>query len=77
MDVKVTKEVFTRALKCKDADELLALCKEENIQITKEDAEKFIAQASEQELDLNEVGDLAGGACVGAVSGTFCLGIGV
>lgn len=77
MNIKVSKEVFSRALECKTVEDLLALCEKEGLQISQEDAEKFIAQAGDQELDLNTVNDVAGGFCVGAVSGTFCLGIGV
>lgn len=76
-DIKVSKEVFSRILECKTVEEILSLCEKEGIQLTKEDAEKFLSQMSEQELNLNEVGDLAGGACVGAISGTFCVGIGI
>ena len=78
MDVKISKELFARALECKNVDELLAFCKKENIQLSKEDAEKFLAQVNDQELELNAVSNVAGGEfCVGAVSGTFCVGIGI
>ncbi len=76
MDVKVTKEIFQRALECKSAGELMEFCKEQNIDITPEDAEKFLSQVSEQELDLDTVEQTAGGICFLAVKATFCIGIG-
>ena len=76
-EVKITKELFAQAIQCKDADELIALCKENGIELTMEQAEKFLTQVKEQELTLDNIEDVAGGQfCAGAVS-IPCLGIGI
>ena len=66
--MKLTKEQLERAAACKTADELIALAKAENIELTKEDAEKYLAQLHGSALSLDEIGQVAGG-CLTNVCG--------
>lgn len=75
--MQLTKEQFAKACECKTAEELIAFAKDElKMDITKEDAEKFLAQAAEQALTLDDVDNVAGGLCGAAVS-IGCLGPGI
>ena len=67
-EMKVSKELFQKLAACKSAQEVI---------VSLEDAEKFIAQLSNEELSLENVEKIAGGEpCVGAVS-FGCVGIGI
>ena len=74
---KMSKELFAQAVQCKTAQELVDLCAKNNLSITLEEAEKFLAQTKEGEISLNDAEKVAGGEpCVGAVS-FGCIGIGI
>ncbi len=75
-EVKMTKEQFAGALQCKNADELIAYCASLGYTLTNEDAEKFLSQNDERELSVDNIENVAGGLCAGAVS-CGCLGIGL
>jgi hypothetical protein len=76
-DMKVSKEFLAEALKCATADELLAMCKEKGVALTREEAEKFLEQVKEKELSLDSIEDVEGGqTCIGAVS-IPCVAVGV
>lgn len=60
-----TKEQIEKAAKCKSVDELLELAKAEGVELSKADAEKYFAQLSSGELSLDDMTDIAGGACAG------------
>lgn len=60
-----TKEQIEKAAKCKSVDELLELAKAEGVELSKEDAEKYFAQLSSGELSVDDMTDIAGGACCG------------
>jgi predicted ribosomally synthesized peptide with nif11-like leader len=75
-EVRMTKEEFAGALECKTADELVAYSKEHGYDLSQDDAEKFLSQTKEQELSVDNIEDVAGGLCAGAVS-IACLGIGL
>ena len=50
-------------MKCETADELLALAKEEGFDITKEEAEAYMVEMDDTELDGTMLQNLAGGQC--------------
>ncbi len=75
-EVKLTREQFAKAAECKTPEELIAYCKELGYNLSQEAAEKFLAQSGDQELTVDDVENLAGGICAGAVS-CGCLGIGL
>ena len=58
---EISKEMIMAAMKCKDADELIALAKTDGYEITKEEAEAFMAELTDVELDANTLKHVAGG----------------
>ena len=60
---KLTKDMLEKAMKCQTADELIALAKAEGIEITKEQAESYMNELEDRELDINALDKVAGGHC--------------
>ena len=60
---EITKEMIAKAMKCKDADELRALAKAGGFDITRDEAEAYMAELSDFELDGEELKNVAGGGC--------------
>ena len=58
---KITKEQLEKALECKTAEELMALAKTEGYDITKEQAEAYLAELADWELDRKDLDKVAGG----------------
>ena len=58
---ELTKEMIMAAMKCKNADELIALAKDGGIVLTREEAEAFMAEIADFELDENQLKKVAGG----------------
>ena len=58
---EITKEMFEKAKGCKTAEELIALAKTGGFEITKEEAEAYLAEMSDMELDENTLKGVAGG----------------
>ena len=58
---KISKEMIMAAMKCKDADELIALAKTDGYEITKEEAEAYMAELEDFELDEENTKKIAGG----------------
>ena len=58
---ELTKEMVKQALKCKDADELLALAKSQGYEMTREEAEAYMAEINDFELDDEALKAVAGG----------------
>ncbi len=73
---KITKEMLEKASKCNNAEELIALAKAEGINITKAEAEAYMAELEDVELDDSTLEKIAGGDCyeVGFGCGTDCGG---
>ncbi len=60
----MTNELIEKAKECKSAEELLALAKENNIEMTAEEAaEKYAELHTEGELSDDELDSAAGGGC--------------
>ena len=57
----ISKEMIAKALGCKTAEELMALAKAEGMEITREEAEAYLAELSDIELDSEELRNVAGG----------------
>ena len=66
---KITKEMLEKALKCETADELMTLAKAEGFELTKEEAEAYMAEMDNMELDEDALDKVAGGSYFG--SGCF------
>ena len=58
---EITKEMIMAAMKCKSADELIALAKTGGIALTKEEAEAYLAELADFELNENQLKQVAGG----------------
>ena len=58
---EITREQLKKALNCKTADELIALAKAEGYDITKEEAEAYLAEMADYELDHKVLDKVAGG----------------
>ena len=58
---KVTKEMLEKALECETADELIALAKASGITLTKEEAQAYLDELENMELDKAELENVAGG----------------
>jgi len=75
---KVTKEQLAMALECKTAEELVALAKAEGYDITKEQAEAYLDEMENRELDRKDLDKVAGGTgseCWGDCSQDRCLSV--
>ena len=60
---ELTKEQVMKAMQCKTVDELRTLAKSEGVDITGEEAEAYLAELADVELDNNALGKVAGGDC--------------
>ena len=58
---ELTKEMIEKAMQCKTADELIALAKTAGCEITKEEAEAYLAEMKDLELDDERLKNVAGG----------------
>ena len=60
---KITNDMLEKAAKCKTADELIALAKKMGVVITKEQAEAYMTELQDYELDDATLERIAGGVC--------------
>ena len=60
---ELTKEQIEKAMQCKTADELMALAKSEGVDITKAQAEAYLAELADVELNEKTLKKIAGGIC--------------
>ena len=60
---KITKEILAKALECKTADDLVSLAKANGVTLTKEEAEAYLAELDDIELDEKALDKVAGGSC--------------
>ena len=67
---ELTKEMFAKAMQCETADELIALAKTGGYELTKEEAEAYMAEMEDVELDSDALKQVAGGMCYSAGMGS-------
>jgi len=60
---ELTKEQIAKAMSCETVEELMALAKSDGIELTKEEAEAYLAEMSDVELDDAMLKNVAGGGC--------------
>ena len=65
---EITKETIGKAIQCETADELIALADSEGIELTKEEAEAYLAELEDFELDSDVLQKVAGGGVYETVS---------
>ena len=58
---ELTREQVEKAMSCKTAEELIALAKAQGIELTKEEAESYLAELEDFELDGDMLKRVAGG----------------
>ena len=58
---ELTKEQIMKAMQCKTADELMAVATAEGYELTLEEAEVYMAEIGDGELDKEALKDVAGG----------------
>ena len=63
--IELTKEQIQKAMACETAEELMELAKAEGVELTKEEAEAYMAEMADVELDSDALKQVAGGACYG------------
>ena len=59
--IELTKEQVAKAMARKTAEELMAMAKAEGIDLTKEEAEAYLAEMDDVELDSDTLKQVAGG----------------
>ena len=60
---ELTKEQIAKAMSCETIEELMELAKAEGIELTKEEAEAYMAELKDFELDGDTLKRVAGGGC--------------
>ena len=66
---ELTKEQIAKAMSCETVEELMELAKSEGIELTKEEAEAYMAEMEDVELDSDALKQVAGGLCYSAGMG--------
>ena len=59
---ELTREQVEKAMSCKTAEELMALAKADGFEMTKEEAETYMAELEDFELDEKTLKQVAGGS---------------
>lgn len=60
---EITKEMIAKAMQCRTTEELMALAKSEGFEVTKEEAEAYLAEMDDMELEEEALKKIAGGDC--------------
>ena len=60
---EITREMIEKAMQCKTADDLVTLAKAEGFAVTKDEAEAYMAELADFELDAKDLKNVAGGDC--------------
>ena len=71
---EITKEMLAKAMQCRTAEELMALAKSEGMEVTKEEAEAYLAEIYDIELEEEELEKVAGGYNICENYGKACPG---
>ena len=70
---ELTKAQVAKAMQCKTADELLTLAKGSGFDITKAEAEAYMAELADVELDEAQLQKAAGGGCYPDCKNDYCF----
>ena len=71
---EITKEMLVKAMQCRTAEELMALAKSEGMEVTKEEAEAYLAEIYDFELEEEALEKVAGGYNICENYGKACPG---
>ena len=69
---ELTKEQIAKAMSCETVEELMELAKAEGVELTKEEAEAYLAEIEDVELDSDALKNVAGGVCYMATCNDDC-----
>ena len=69
----LTKEMVGQAMQCTTADELTALAKANGLDLSKEEAEAYMAELADVELDEAQLQKAAGGGCYPDCKNDYCF----
>ena len=58
---EVSKEMLEKAMQCDTPDELVKLAKENGVELTKEEAEAYLSEMEDIDLDSSQMKMVAGG----------------
>jgi len=61
-EVQITKELMAKAMQCDTPEELMKLAKEHGAEMTKEEAEAYLSEMADIDLDSEQLKKAAGGA---------------
>ena len=67
---ELSKEQIQKAMACESVEELMALAKAGGVELTKEEAEAYMAEMEDVELDSDALKQVAGGMCYSAGMGS-------
>ncbi len=70
---ELTKAQVAKAMQCKTADDLMALAKSAGFDITKAEAEAYMAELADVELDEAQLQKAAGGGCYPDCKNDYCF----
>ena len=70
---ELTKEQIEKAMQCKTADELMELAKTGGYEITKDEAEAYMAELADCELAGEQLTKVAGGGCYPDCPKDYCF----
>ena len=62
---EISKEIIAKAVECETPEELMELAESEGIELTKDEAEAYMAERADFELDDAVLKQAAGGGCYG------------
>ena len=62
---KITREMLEKATQCETAEQLIALAQESGFEITQAEAEAYLAELEDCELNAADLDNVAGGLCYG------------
>lgn len=69
---EITNEQIMKAVQCRTAEELMAAAKAGGYELTKDEAEAYMAELADVELDGEQLKKVAGGLCYGDCSSNTC-----
>ena len=62
-EVELTREMLMKAMGCETPVELVKLAREAGIEVTEKEAEAYLSELSDFDLDSKELTAVAGGNC--------------
>ena len=71
---EISEEIIAKAMACKSAEELMKLAKAGGIELTKDEAEAYMAEMEDVELNDEEMKLVAGGSVRASACPGYCMG---